>query len=169
MIFKKFNGEKINLADYVRDYINNNIGQFEIVIGTDSKERKAPKAAYITVVCIRTVGKGVHVIYQTNTRNDAYNMKMRLWWEVEYSKDVYDYLVEQVKNCKNLLSIHLDVNSNPTFESHSIYNNVIGYMKAAGIEFATKPNAPAASFIADKILRNKKPKPISKYKQKKRR
>jgi predicted RNase H-related nuclease YkuK (DUF458 family) len=168
MIFKKFTGEKINLADYVRDFLNNNIGEYEIIVGTDSKERKAPKASYITVVCIRNKGKGVHVIFQSNTRNDAYNMKMRLWWEVEYSREVYDYLIKEVANCRNLISIHVDVNSNPSFESNSIYQNVIGYLKAAGIEFAAKPNAPAASFAADKLLRNKKPKPIEKYKRKKR-
>ena len=101
---------------YIKDYFyakrHENIGGFEIFIGTDSQRvRKGRLTLYATVICLYTVGHGAHIIYTKTKRNDILptarkrkkeagrrpadtGLFYRLQWEVEYSMQVANYLNE---------------------------------------------------------------------------
>lgn len=176
-VFRKVDGEIItDVAQYIKDYFakkrEESSDGFEIFIGTDSQRiRKGRMTIYATVICLYTVGKGAHIIYTKTKRNDIAptarkNKKAgrmgdtglfyRLQWEVEYSMQVANYLNRNnvFAEC-GIAQVHLDVSANPENDSNIVYSYAVGYAKNAGYNARVKPDAPAASYASDMIVRTK--------------
>ena len=174
-VFRKVDGTVIeNVAQYIKDYFAQkryeSLEGFEIFIGTDSQRvRKGRLTLYATVICLYTVGKGAHIIYTKTKRNDIAptarkNKKSakqrpadtglfyRLQWEVDYSMQVANYLNENkvFAEC-DIAQVHLDISVNEENDSNIAY----GYAMAVASAYnpRTKPNAIAASYAADMVVR----------------
>ena len=180
MRFKKFNGDVIeDLAVYLKSYFAQGVGgEYEIYVGCDSLPPKKKQTTYVTVVCIRNIGRGVHILYRkdrdTNVKPirskketakdmDA-SIKQRLQKEVQLSIEVADYLRskgiltyrDKGNNVKSLhIDIHLDINPDATQKSNKVFDYAIGYVQAMGFAFTTKPNAWAATYAADMVCRGR--------------
>lgn len=173
--FRKIDGTKIeNVAQYVKDYFrtkreNNEGDTFEIFIGTDSQRvRRGRLTLYATVICLYTVGKGAHIIFTRTKRDDIGptkkkvgnrkgedpNLFTRLWWEVDYTTQVANYLKENdVFIGHGVVQVHLDVSANPDNKSNVAYKAAVGYVEAMGYNARVKPNSVAASYAADLCVR----------------
>lgn len=176
-VFKKIDGEIIeNVAQYIKDYFaqkrNESIDGFEIFIGTDSQRvRKGRLTLYATVICLYTIGKGAHIIYTKTKRNDIAptarkskrgnkvrpadsGLFYRLQWEVEYSMQVANYLNRNnvFAEC-GIAQVHLDISANADNDSNIVYSYAVGYAKNAGYNPRVKPEAIAASYAADFMVR----------------
>ena len=173
--FRKIDGTTIpDVAQYVKDYfkskIENNLGdEFEIFIGTDSQRvRRGRLTLYATVICLYTVGKGAHIIFTRTKRDDIGptrkktkklkgedpNLFTRLWWEVDYTTQVANYLKENdVFIGHGVVQVHLDVSANPENKSNIAYKAAVGYVEAMGYSARVKPSALAASYAADMCVR----------------
>ena len=148
--FKDFDGNKIqNVAEYILEYIKEN-PNVEINIGTDSFNRK-DKTIYSTVICFNHLGNGVHIIYNRIKLDKITDLYSRLWKEIEYTKLIADE-VAIILN-KHDLVLHCDINSNIKFNSNILYNASKGYLSADGYKVEMKPNAWAASYAADYIVK----------------
>jgi len=176
--FKKIDGKTIdNVAEYIKSYFKmkkeiNEGDEFEIFIGTDSQRvRHGKLTLYATVICLYTVGKGAHVIYTRVKRDDIFSNNKeidkskktkkindslfnRLWWEVEYTIQVANYLKnEGVLIDNNVTQLHLDISANSENKSNIVYKSAIGYIESMGYNVRTKPFSPASSYAADMVVR----------------
>jgi hypothetical protein len=80
-----------------------------------------------------------------------------LWWEIEYSMEIANYLRENSEKVlldEKLTSIHVDISPKLENKSNSIFQAAVGYIKGMGFICKTKPDAIAASYAADLIVRS---------------
>ena len=174
--FRKIGGEYIDdVAEYIKEYFKSKrdlqLGdEFEIFIGTDSQRvRRGRLTLYATVICLYTVGKGAHIIYTRTKRDDigptakkVGNRKgsdpmlyQRLWWEVDYTTQVAEYLKNNgVFIGHGVAQVHLDISANPENKSSVAYKSAVGYVESLGYNARCKPYAPAASYASDMIVRS---------------
>jgi len=157
MKFKHVNGNIIeNLAEYLKEYLKNKDFEYEIYIGSDSTYTRNNVANYAIVVAVVRKGRGVHLIYKKEKRKNVFNMQDRLWWEVEYSVQVAQYLRDnEILTNDRINAIHIDINTNKKYQSNKIYSAATGYVSGMGFEFRTKPDAFIASYAADMLCRKK--------------
>lgn len=176
MKFRKFDGTPIeDIAAYLHGYFaKSEGGDYEIYVGCDSLPPKKKVTTFVTVVCIRNVGHGAHILYRKDrVANTKLKTKKgvetgdiidRLWHEVELSVGVATYLrdkgVLEYKNKYNKvkflhLDIHLDINPDEMHKSNLVYNSAVGFVKGMGFEFVTKPDAWAATYAADMVCRGR--------------
>jgi predicted RNase H-related nuclease YkuK (DUF458 family) len=173
--FRKIGGENIgDVSEYIKNYFKSRkeadcTNEFEIFIGTDSQRvRRGRLTLYATVICLYTVGKGAHIIYTRVKRDDigATSKKVgntkgsdpmlfqRLWWEVDYTTQVANYLKDKgVFIGHGVAQVHLDVSVNPENKSNAVYKSAVGYVEAMGYSARCKPEAVAASYAADMCVR----------------
>lgn len=151
--FKFFNGRHLdNAGDYIKKYIDRN-PSVKIFVGTDSKQYKG-YTKYVTAIGLLKPRKGVHVIYKRNNTKKIKDIFSRLWNEVEYSRQVADYIEENVNNNgKKIVTVHLDINLDEKAKSNIVHDSAVGYLKGLGYEVETKPNSWAASKAADMLCR----------------
>lgn len=155
MKFKHTNGKEIkNIAEYIKDYLSQNGYEYEIYIGTDSRVAGNGGITFATVIAIRKVGKGVHLIYRNEKKKKSHYLGERLWWEVEYSIIVANFLRDEgVLDNINLFAIHLDLNKNKKYKSNTVLESARGYVTSQGFLCDVKPDAWAASYCADMLCR----------------
>lgn len=173
--FRKIDGTTItDVAQYIKDYFKmklekNEGDEFEIFIGTDSQRvRHGRLTLYATVICLYTVGKGAHIIFTRTKRDDIGptqkkinktkgfdpNLFNRLWWEVDYTTQVANYLKKNdVFIGQGVVQVHLDVSANPENKSNITYKAAVGYVEAMGYNARVKPEAICASYAADMCVR----------------
>lgn len=153
--FKKMSGENISdVIEYLKSYFKK-YRNYEIFIGTDSQRiRRRKTVLYAIVICIYEIGKGAHIIYAKEKRHDIQDMYNRLWWEVEYSMKIANMIRNSDLLIDNdVLSIHLDLSANKKNLSNKLYQAAVGYVTSQGFACLTKPDASAASYAADHIVR----------------
>ncbi len=163
-------GGTLNL-DYtaIRKHIEESSPHAVIMIGCDSVRKQPPSgqasAVYSTVVCVRKAsGEKGSVMYHgckvfgASVRLRDYgkvirsgklaNLKLRLLQEVTYALEAYQAVHESIGDRR--FEIHLDIASDPEWESHVAMSEARGYvLGVSGKEPDFKPNALAASFAAD--------------------
>jgi predicted RNase H-related nuclease YkuK (DUF458 family) len=153
-VFKRLSDHKVvNIVEYLKKMIEET-PEAEIYIGTDSQTH-GRKVIYATVIVIHYRGRGGHVLYTKETvaaKKDALeNLPERLWHEVELSLEVAEYLEEEgVKKAK---FIDVDVNPDRKWKSNMILASAMGLVAWKGFTGRTKPDAVAASRVADKVCK----------------
>lgn len=137
--FKNYNEQPVeDVTSYVRSWLNQN-PEGEIFVGCDSKVR-GNRVKYSTVVCLWNVGKGVSELYKNEVEQKPKDAYTRLWNEVTRAVEVADIL----KDISHI-TVHVDINSNPKYRSHRLYDASIGLIKSMGFKGAGKPFSWAAS------------------------
>lgn len=129
----------LDLRRHVRNWLNEHpMGQ--IHIGADSKVR-GDQVKYSTVVCMWDVGRGVSEVHlnevERKPKGGGYE---RLWSEVTRAVEVADFLREFGD-----ITVHVDINENPQFKSHQLFDASIGLIQSMGFKAAGKPFSWAAS------------------------
>jgi predicted RNase H-related nuclease YkuK (DUF458 family) len=153
--FQKVDGTKIpDLGEYVVNYLGATNHDIKVFIGCDSMQA-GDKTSYVLAICLYETGKGAHVIIRRDIIPRIKDLFIRLWQEIEYSKDVADYLTEYLLlhfDRPVELCIHVDTNPKKSAGSNKVYEAAKGYLKGIGYDAEFKPLSPAASFAADKFL-----------------
>lgn len=141
----------------------------EIYIGCDSQVH-GKNITYATVIVLHYRGRGGHVLYNREVatlpkrkrvdkptshgkqhEHDVEAMSHRLWHEVELSLEVAEFLLENgVKKAKY---IDIDVNPDRKWKSNIVLASAMGLVSWRGFEGRTKPEAVAASRVADKLCK----------------
>lgn len=137
--FRDYKGSEVhNVRQYVTHWKSTHPGG-EIYIGCDSKVR-GKRVKYSTVVCLWDVGRGVQEVYKNEIERTPPSAYTRLWNEVTKSVE----LADELKDLGNI-TVHVDINSNPKFRSHQLYDASIGLITSMGFKGAGKPFSWAAS------------------------
>ena len=157
--FKLFGGQELeNLGEYLREYYAL-YPDIQIYIGTDSAQHgKVTK--YATAISLLRPGKGVHVVFNRHNIKRERDMFTRLWNEVEYTREVAEYVHDEMKDIyphkddDKIPVIHLDFNKQPRFKSNIVHDLSIGYMRGFGFKVFSKNESWCASVCADMLVKN---------------
>jgi|GEM_PF-2667913 len=167
--FKAFNDWKWvnydgNKEMALRTFIDNHTN-CKFYIGSDSQKHATKKRGvkhwkFITCLVAHTQRTGGNVIMSSEIVNVPSHLsgrlqkeerlpvlRQRLLHEATRSLHMAWYLNEII-DCKNI-EVHVDVNSNLKWDSARYKDEVVGYVTSQGFECKHKPEAWAASWIAD--------------------
>lgn len=161
--FRKLDGTIIeNVEEYVKEYLIKHKDELPtggsdgtaIYIGCDSQAYR-DKIRYSTVICLRRAGKGLHIIRKVEVIKATKDAFTKLWNESVYSMNTAEQLVSGGYITPDQITVHVDYNPSPEFPSHKLYDAGLGFFKSAGYHVAGKPEAWAASHVADKGAKGK--------------
>jgi predicted RNase H-related nuclease YkuK (DUF458 family) len=145
------NGHPTNM-----DAIHNSIKEHsknngKVYIGSDSYIYKK-FCVLSTVICLyneqNRCGGTYYYSKENLLKRDFPTLTQRLIHEATNSIELAMNLSDEVNDVK--LELHLDVNSDKRAASNKLADSLTGYVKASGFECKIKPEAWAASTIADK-------------------
>ena len=172
--FKKFGGENItDIVSYVKDYVKTG-DDMRIFVGCDSQQKRKHTLYALTIVLHdASLHNGAHVLFMrirshkerdifTRMMNESiYSLDLSLWLDEEldghytmpdFGKCDYDGSIPTKK-----IEIHVDINPveglNKQNKSNVAYKAVMGMISGSGFNVKCKPNAPAASYAADLLVR----------------
>ena len=150
---------KFNLQE-VKDYITAQGPNTKIYLGSDSERIKVGSvwyADYALAIVVHIDGRHGCKIFGFVDRELDYDHKkskpaMRLMTEVykvsELFQDMQDVLEDRH------VEVHLDLNKDDEYGSSCVVQQAIGYIKGTcNMIPMVKPDAPAASFCADRLKR----------------
>ena len=148
MEFKKFNGKKVDLVSYVKDYVSR-CPNTEILVGCDS-QNMGRHTSYAVIVALYEPGHGAHVIYKRDKEERERSRPTRLMNEVWKSIEVATLLKD---NGLNVKYIDIDINPNPRFKSNEVYESACGLVTGCGFDCRYKTLAPLCTTLADYMAR----------------
>ena len=157
--FKLFGGQEIeDLGVYLREYYDLH-PDIQIYIGTDSAQHgKVTK--YATAISLLRPGKGVHVVYKKIIIRRERDMFTRLWNETEYTREVADYVHDEMADVyvhnenEKIPILHLDFNKQAKHKSNIVHDISMGYLKGLGYQVYSKSDSWTASVAADFLVKN---------------
>ena len=150
MTYKKlYSGEKVELLDYVKEYmeLNNDV---EILIGCDS-QNFSDKTIYAIVVALYHKGKGAHVLYNKWKTQREQTRSVRLLNEVWYAVEVAEAMKEA--GIPKVKWIDIDINPDPRFKSNEVFRQAVGLVEGMGYEVRYKTLGPIATYAADHLVK----------------
>lgn len=136
---------------------------YRLIIGTDSQTNRAvhghkDTVDFVSAVVVHRVGRGGRYFWQRIHREYANHLplKARIFVEanlsielaVELLQKLQHYLAEAFVQTHPSIEVHIDVGQNgPT---RDMIKELVGLVKSNGFEARIKPEAYAASTVADK-------------------
>jgi len=125
--------------------------KYRILVGTDS-EVQEEGIEFISVIVVHRVGYGARYFWKKSLLKKNLDLFTRLWEEanlsLEISKEVLEELIKE--RLEFDFELHLDLSTNG--KSKSIVKEIINLVKGYGFDVKIKPEAYAASKIADHLL-----------------
>ncbi len=155
MEFRKFNGEKVDLVSYVKNYCNTHEHIF-VMVGTDS-QRFGWRTKFGTIVALYNEGDGehghgAHVIYHKwfGRHYDKEEVFERMEAETTASVEVALALAEAgIKvGC-----VDIDINPNEGEGSNCYFATAKGWIESLGFKCRGKGIAPLSTSTADRVAR----------------
>ena len=150
---------RINIEE-VKSFIGQSSKESRIYLGADSirfKNRGVWFAEYTLAVVIHRDGsKGCKIFGDVQVERDYDTKKnkpvMRLMSEVYKIAELYGKLEDVLHD--RYVEVHLDINPSELYGSNCVLQQAIGYIKGTcGVVPMVKPDSPAASFCADRLVR----------------
>lgn len=156
------------IIDYLTKLFDEEIAKgykLKVSVGTDSQRGGGPNSyKFATVIVITTtedlgggviVGRGGMIVattyYNTFKQKAKELVNERMVFEVGKSVEVAYQIAELLDLYEIPMEIHADINPSPTHESNKALQQAIGYILGMGYSFKVKPDASAASTVADKL------------------
>lgn len=142
----------------VIEFIKNSSNETKIYIGADSERYRKNEvwyADYTVAVVVHIDGnKGCKVFGKSDVERDFDQKKekpaFRLMNEVYRAAQMYIDLAEAIGD--RHFELHLDINPNEMHGSSCVITQATGYIRGmCGVTPKVKPEAPAASFCADRL------------------
>lgn len=151
-----------NDVEEIKAYLKNADPESKIYLGCDSQKIKKAGVWYANfaiVLVIHIGGKHGCRIFGFRDRERTFDSikspRMRLMSEAYKVVELYNSLADTLEEFAGFeCEIHLDVNSNPKWASNGVMKEAMGYVLGmTGIEANIKPDAFAASYAADWLVR----------------
>lgn len=122
---------------------------YRVIVGTDSQERE--QTVFVTAIVIHRIGKGARYYYAKQAVDTPMSLQQRIFHEASRSLQVAGRLVEQLAQRLHLepeVEIHLDVGTGGA--TKALIREIVGMVTGSGFDAKIKPEAYAASSVADK-------------------
>lgn len=123
---------------------------YELVVGTDSQAYH-DVAEYVTAIVVHRVGKGGRYFWQGSRERKPMSLRERIWKEAWLSFEFAQLLIKSLQEREVLginLEIHVDVGRSG--RTRDMVEEVVGMIIGGGFHVRTKPDAYAATTVADK-------------------
>ena len=124
--------------------------RYELLVGTDSSVSGA-HVDYVSAIVVHKVGKGGRYYWARKREKKTFSLRQRIWREAWLSFELAQRLLKGLADFSLLtfnLEIHVDIGENgPTKE---MIDEVVGMIIGSGFAVRIKPEAYAASSVADK-------------------
>ena len=124
--------------------------RYELLVGTDSSVN-GTHVDYVSAIVVHKVGKGGRYYWARKREKKTFSLRQRIWREAWLSFELAQRLLKGLANFSLLtfnLEIHVDIGENgPTKE---LIDEVVGMIIGSGFAVRIKPEAYAASSVADK-------------------
>lgn len=154
-----FNGKKQPINDFevqLLNSISNNQFKKRIIIGCDSQVLDN-KISFVVTVIVLSIGHGGIFFYNkqyVQFQSKYLLMQNRLFEETYRAVQVAKIVDELLKDTPyNVQQIHCDLNSNKKYKSNKAVAMCVGYITGNNYKAIIKPDAYAASSIADSLTR----------------
>jgi hypothetical protein len=123
---------------------------YHIVVGTDSHSGLG-EMDFVSAIILHRVGKGGRYFWRRVREPRVYSLRQKIYKEAALSFELAKALMEELEARTPLdydLEIHVDVGTRgPT---RDLIDEVVGMIVGSGFAVKTKPDAYAASTVADK-------------------
>ncbi len=123
---------------------------YEVIVGTDSHPSLGD-TDFVTAIIVRRIGKGGRYFWHRSCEGRFHSLSQRIYREAILSFDWAKAIMEELESHTMLdfnLEIHVDVGQNG--KSRSLIDGVVGMIVGGGFPVKIKPEAYAASSVADK-------------------
>ena len=131
----------------VREFIRNSSEESAIYVGCDSRQIR-DSTVFVTVVVVHiNSNHGAKIFWQVDRVRRINSIRQRLLEEV--NRAVYTALMIADVVGERPFEVHLDINPNPDHRSSVILKEAVGYVLAQGLKPVLKPDAIAATAVAD--------------------
>ncbi len=138
---------RIENIEEVREFIRSTSKETAVYVGCDSRQFR-DKTVFVTVVVVHiNSNHGAKIFWRVDRVNRIRSIRQRLLEEV--SRAVYTALMIADAVEDRPFEVHLDINPNPDHRSSIIVKEAVGYVLAQGLKPVLKPEAIAASAVAD--------------------
>ena len=156
MLWRKFNGEKIQLPieNAVEEAIireTNEGFKLKVCIGTDSQVR-GRVVEFATVIVFLREKHGGFMFICNDRHKGLMPLKERLLTEVAKSIDIAYKICKLLDRYKVDMEVHADINTNPNFKSNASLHDAMGYILGMGFAFKAKPDSFASTSCANKVV-----------------
>lgn len=139
--WKNYEGKKTVDID---EFISRNLDAY-FMIGTDSQNYSKNNMCIFTSVLIAyRMHKGGCVVIHRDKVPFISSLRQRLLLEAMRSLEVAWHVDSKVPS-KNIIEVHLDINSNLKYRSGQYKDELVGLIAAQGFNYAIKPNAFATT------------------------
>ncbi len=131
----------------VREFIKSSSEDSAVYVGCDSRQFR-DRTVFVTVVVVHiNSNHGARIFWKVEKVKRISSIRQRLLEEV--SRAVYTALMIADVVGDRPFEVHLDINPNPDHRSSMILKEAVGYVLAQGLTPVLKPDAIAASAVAD--------------------
>lgn len=124
--------------------------RYKIIVGTDSHSSLG-EMDFVSAIVIHRVGKGGRYFWRRVQASKIHTLRQKIYKEAMLSFELAKAVMEALEECSSLdynLEIHVDIGERgPTKE---LIDEVVGMIVGSGFAVKTKPDAYAASTVADK-------------------
>jgi len=124
--------------------------RYEIVVGTDSHSSPG-EMDFVSAIIIHRVGKGGRYFWRRVREPKIYTLRQKIYKEATLSFELAKAVMEELEARTPLdydLEIHVDVGEQG--RTRELIDEVVGMIVGSGFAVKTKPDAYAASTVADK-------------------
>lgn len=153
--WKTLGGERVEL----RSALIRELGEFpdsRVIIACDSQQ-VGIVTEYVTVVVLHRPTKGGRVFICHERIARVRELRERLWREVWRSAELAMELSSPTGDQPEIRvdEVHIDVNREPRYKSSQYVEELVGLVMGQGFKAVVKPEAFAASHIADHVVKHK--------------
>lgn len=136
-----------DILAYIREDVNY---AYKLIVGSDSQPRVA-NTCFVSAIIIHRQGKGARYYYNKTYEMRVKSLRQRIFYEASMSLHLADQLGQMLKlqGCEDMkVEIHLDIGTHG--ETKELIREITGMVVGCGFDACIKPNACAASKVADK-------------------
>ncbi|MCY7410994.1 MAG: ribonuclease H-like YkuK family protein [Chitinophagales bacterium] len=156
MEWRKFNGERIqsSIHDAVEDVLKQQLAEgnkIKVCIGTDSQVT-GNLTEFATVIVFLKEKRGGFMFIHNEKTSQKMSIKERMLSEASKSVEIAYHLCDLFDQYEVDMEVHVDINTNPNFQSNAALHEAMGYILSMGFAFKAKPEAFASSSCANKVI-----------------
>lgn len=126
---------------------------YKLIVGSDSQARQ--ELVFVTAVVCHRQGKGARYYYQRARHRRMHSLRQRIFYETALSLQVASELSRMFAErgpSDVELEIHLDIG--PDGDTRDLIREIVGMVMGSGFLAKIKPDAYAASTVADRYTKN---------------
>jgi predicted RNase H-related nuclease YkuK (DUF458 family) len=126
---------------------------YKLIVGSDSQTHQ--ELVFVTAVVIHRLGKGARYYYQRTYHRRMASLRQRILFETSLSLAVASELSRLFAErgpTEVDMEIHLDIG--PEGDTRDLIRDIVGMVLGSGFDAKIKPDAYAASSVADRYTKN---------------